>query len=243
MSPATAIRDIAASASRWLAVGGVGTGSVFSSTDKIEWVEMPFGFGECKAAICSAEKFYIAVDGEGIYKLDVDTWVLDYASAQTFTNGVDANGIPMFATDDGTLLTGPTWTSKKISDGVLHVACNSKLVVASLDGETLETFVGTTAQNLVSEGTSTLDDLNVFVLFADTKGGLFGAGKTNSGSPLMFVRKGTRWLFVFSSLPAPITHAVTNAVASGKQIYTTNDYVNYTPYHAVDKDITALLYA
>lgn len=243
MSPATAIRDIAASASRWLAVGGVGTGSVFSSTDKLEWTEMPFGFGECKATICSAEKFYIAVDGEGIYKLDADTWVLDYASTQTFTNGVDANGIPIFATDDGYLLTGPLWASKKVSDGVLHVACNSKLVVASLVGETLETFVGTTAQNLVSEGTSTLDGLSVFVLYADTKGGLLGAGKTNTGSPLMFVRNGTRWLFVFSSLPEPITHVVTNAVASGKQIYTTTDYINYTAYHAVDKDITALLYA
>ena len=243
MSPATAIRDIAASASRWLAVGGVGTGSVFSSTDKLEWTEMPFPFGECKATICSADKFYIAVDGEGIYKLDVDTWVLDYASAQTFTNGVDANGIPIFATADGYLLTGPTWTSKKVSDGELRVACNSKLVVASLVGETLETFVGTTAQNLVSEGTSTLDGLSVFALYADTKGGMLGTCKMNEDSPVLYVRKGTRWLFVFSNLPAPITHAVTNAVASGKQIYTTTNYLNYTPYHAVDKDITALLYA
>jgi hypothetical protein len=243
MSPATAIRDIVAGAGRWLAVGGEGSGSVFSSTDKATWVEMPFGFGECKAAIFSAGKFYVAVDGEGIYALDADVWTLVQASAQVFTNGVDANGVPIFATTDGDLWVGPTWTSKKVSSGKLKVAYNAKLFVASLVGETLETLVGTTAQNLVSEGTSTLDGLDIFSFFVDANGVVVGTCKMNVDEPLIMVRRNNKWTFVFSDMPVPLTHVVNKAVAGGPTIYTTSNYFDYTEYYSVDKDITALLYA
>lgn len=216
--------------------------AVYTSTDKEDWDIVDVELGEFSHVVY-ADKFYMSVDGVGIYSFDGDAWVLEVQDACTYTHAITVDGVPMFGTADGRIMYGPSWNFVFVAPGAVSMIYDTQFHVVVDSETTLETFSGTLF-DLVSEGTTDIEDFTVTDTWYDTQRKIFvvAAYATDDKSPVFFNYSKGEWTMVFSDLD---THAVSLAdggVATENAVYTTTDYVSFDLLHTFeDFEVRTLL--
>lgn len=94
----------------------------------------------------------------------------------------------------------------------------------------VESFRGT-LENLVSTGVTDIDGLTVHDCAYDDANKCVVASMSFDGQPMFAVLK-NQWLFSIVALDKPALALAHGAVLTSDEIYTTTDYVTFTPLHS-----------
>ena len=236
------VNDIAYGNKRYIAVGH----NTYFSTDKIEWIPEAVEFGEA-SCVTYADTFYVGVDGVGIFAYTADEqWRLVYAGDHVFTDAITANGIPLFGTATGSIISGEGWNETNISSGRVKLAYSDKLYAVINGTGTLEVFSGASIASLVSQGANEVEDFYVTATNYDSvnKCVVVAGYATDDASPFFYMFQRGKWLMIFSSIDSHATALCRNALTAGNTLYKTNDYQTFTRLHTFTDFVpNALIYA
>lgn len=235
------VNDIAYGNKRYIAVGS----NTYFSTDKIEWIREDVEFGEA-SCVTYADTFYVGVDGVGIFAHIEEQWRLLCAGDWVFTDAITANGIPLFGTASGSIISGQGWTETNISSGRVKLACSDRLYVVINGTGTLAVFSGASVSSLVSQGANEVDDFYVTATNYDNvnKCVVVAGYTTDDMSPFFYVFIRGKWMMIFSSVDGYATALCRNALTIGNTLYKTNDYQTFTRLHTFSAFVpNALIYA
>lgn len=241
------VNDVAYGNKRYIAVGT----NTYFSTDKVEWVSASVPFGEA-SCVTYTDTFYVGVDGVGIYALtDNDDWILVHELNRIFTDALSVNGVPIFGTASGTVVSGLYGTEISLSGGQTNtgrvkLAYSDKLYAVVSDTGTLEVFSGTSITSLVSLGVNEVEGFYVTASNYDNvnKCVVVAGYTTDDYSPFFYMFSRGKWVMIFSDLEDPATALCRNALTAGNTLYKTNDYQTFTRLHTFDNFVpNALIYA
>jgi hypothetical protein len=227
---------------QYIAVGE----QIYFSPDKINWILSDVDIGEA-SCVTYADTFYVGVDGVGIFAYAEDgEWSQVFSADRVFTDAISTNGIPLFGTSDGSVITGPQWTETQIASGRIKLAYSDKLYAVVNGIGTLEVFAGTDAENLVSLGTNEIEDFYVTASnYDDVNKRIVVSGyATDDMSPFFYTFFKGRWTLIFSNLDSHASALCRNALTAGNTLYKTNDYLTFVRLHDFEDFVpNALIYA